>query len=94
MMCQTQYVMSHQTHVMPMNAAAHWRSYVDGMAPCERPAAVHVTVVYPDGQVVERDLCRQCAEEWQAEVRALEQRRDIAALGIIHPKSVWTITPL
>jgi len=51
-------------------------------------------VQYPDGLVIEKDLCREHAEAWQRQVHALETRNDIPALGIIRPKSVWTIAPL
>jgi hypothetical protein len=94
MTCETMIVLSHATHVAPLNARGHWRQYTDATVPCDQPATVHVKVQYPDGQVVERDLCAECAARWQRDVREQEARGDIVALGIIRPKSVWVITEL
>ena len=94
MTCQTPITTRHQTHVAPMNAAGHWRSYTDAVSPCGLPADVHVVVVYPEGQRIERDMCRHCAEEWQANVANMERRGDITDMGIIRPKSTWTITAI
>ena len=92
MTCQTVIAHTHQTHVAPIDARGHWRSYYDFSATCERPATAHVHVQYADGQVVERSLCAECLAEWQHSVAEIEGRRDIPMLGIMHPKAVWTVT--
>jgi hypothetical protein len=83
MTCRGFHEMTHQTHVSPINARGHWRTYSDGFAPCTQPAEVHVHVQYAGDLVVESDLCRACAEAWQNRVARLHNRR-----------AVWTITPL
>jgi hypothetical protein len=86
--CETLIQHTHSTHVSPLYAAAHWRVYADMDTSCAEPATLHVTCTFADGQVVERDLCRDCAEQWMASVRAQEAGHDIPSM---YPRSSWTV---
>jgi len=94
MQCETMVPQYEVQHISPMNRAGHWRTRLARYLPCLHQAAFHVHVAYPDQAPVDRNMCQACLDVWRRDVAAIEARSDIPALGIIEPKSVWTITPL
>ncbi len=61
---------------------------------CPRDATQRVTKVNPDGVQVTCLMCDECAGAWRVIVGISESRQDIPLMGIVHPKSTWTVEKL
>lgn len=84
MRCQGQsYTQDYQV-ISPTNAHMYQRAAGGYLTRCSNAAEMHIRLEFCDGMVVEKNMCRACAEEWQATVN--ERFANLQPL--------WTITPL
>lgn len=84
MRCQGQQYTREYQVISPTNGRLYQRAAGGYMTRCDHEAQVHVRLEFCDGMVVEKDICRDCAEEWQASVNG----------RFAYQKPLWTITPL